>query len=1565
MMCKGDTVTTALGWSADDSGSAGFVKEIPDSAPSNVAQGGHPCCHSRTFLDVHPRKTMKRLRFAVFPTVLLFLLFPLRSNAAYKEVTVQPGVSTETVLAFSLSGCTPVNPTNGTITVQPKHGTVVVVGGSYTTPGCPNVQFPGVQANYTWTDTTGQPGSGSDIFHVRFSSAVGTVDYDILISVGFSGKVLGSQHQGLPSGTSTPPLCPCSPTDPSQTIGNTGAVVAGGSVAADSGNNSAASAWRSIAATGSGDTRAVAARGAISANSGNVFYQVTDYQTAGPNPLAFARYYNSGASVTSFARALGPNWRSNYDGYINSLPSSTVATVERPSGQVLGFFNNGSAWITDTDVDYKLVHSGTTWTLTDPDDTVETYSEVILGTLATNESLLTSIKARNGYTQTLHYNGFNQLASVTDSYGRTLTFTYNSDGTLSTMTTPDNNNFVYAYNSNKTLAWIASPVDVNGGYTYSYFYENAALPNALTGVSDKYGERNDTWTYDASGRGLTSHQGTGADLTTVAYNADGTTTVTNALGVTDTYTFTTLQFVPKVTQVSRAATSNTAAATRTFTYDADGYMASTTDWNGNKTTYVNNAHGAPTTINEAVGTSAARTTTISYDPAFVHLPHQIVTTGLTTTFAYDTSGNLHTRTDTDTTTQTVPYSTHGQTRTWTFTYNNFLLASVQSPRTDVTSITNFGYDSTGALASITDALGHVTRITAHTGGGYPQTIVDPNNVTTTLGYDGQMRLTTRTVNTSTGALTTQYNYWFGDLLFNVTLPDRSLLNSSPDTALRPLNFVDNYGNTVTFTLDALGDATQVNITDPGNNLKRQHSATFDSLGRMLTDVGGVGQTTTYSYDNNGNALTIKDPLNHTTTQVFDALNRVAKSTDANGGVTTISYDVHNRPLTVADPNGNITSYVYDGFGGVIQQTSPDSGTTVYHYDAGRNLTSKTDAASVVTNYTYDKLDRVLTTTYPADSTLNIAFTYDQSGTGFGFGIGRLTSVTDAAGSLSRSYDERGNLLTEKRVNGGNTLTTAYTYDKASRVSSITYPSGATVTYTRDDAGKVVAVPFSATGADAQFVGWFAHLPFGPVNSINYNNGDLARFGFDADYRLTTLAYNTYQSVPYFKWTYNYDAANNVSSITDSITSANNQTFGYDLLNRLTSASSTGTYGNLTWSYDKNGNLLSKLAGGTTFNYTYTIGTNRLATSTWPGNSESFAYTATGNLSTAAINGANVFTGTYNKANRLASVSGVPLAITGAVYDAFGRRITKANSGSNPILYTYDLDGKLIEENNNGTITDYIYVDGINIANWAPGQKHLYMINFDRLGTPLVSRDEFGLTNWAAYSQPYGAMTQTVTTGQFTGPVTQNLRLPGQNFDHEDSLHYNGFRDYMPSLGRYLEADPTGLAGGLNEYSYALANPLGLMDPEGLEVTLPFIPFSPRNQSLYRYQYFYDEPGVFSVEGHGNSQHLWDGQKFLSPEELARRIFNDPRYWPGMTIRLIACNTGAGENSYAQQLADAIARLAELTGRRASSSSLVYAPDGFVVIDDSLFGGVNARIVKADGSPGQYLPFIPNDVYKDR
>ncbi|MFN8838765.1 MAG: RHS repeat-associated core domain-containing protein [Burkholderiales bacterium] len=66
-----------------------------------------------------------------------------------------------------------------------------------------------------------------------------------------------------------------------------------------------------------------------------------------------------------------------------------------------------------------------------------------------------------------------------------------------------------------------------------------------------------------------------------------------------------------------------------------------------------------------------------------------------------------------------------------------------------------------------------------------------------------------------------------------------------------------------------------------------------------------------------------------------------------------------------------------------------------------------------------------------------------------------------------------------------------------------------------------------------------------------------------------------------------------------------------------------------------------------------------------------------------------------------------------------------------------------------------------------------------------------------------------------GAFTYNPRFPGQFYDVESNLHYNYFRDYDPRIGRYVQSDPIGLAGGINTYAYADGSPTTKTDPLGL------------------------------------------------------------------------------------------------------------------------------------------------------
>ncbi|HYL37952.1 MAG TPA: DUF6531 domain-containing protein, partial [Bryobacteraceae bacterium] len=1102
----------------------------------------------------------------------------------------------------------------------------------------------------------------------------------------------------------------------------------------------------------------------INIGSGNLFEQVLDYETVGGNQLSFRRYYNSLPSSTTLASVLGTNWRSNYDRYLRINSTSSV-TAERPDGQQINFNLNGNTWSTDTDVDLKLTNSGNTWILTDRNDTVETY-----GAASTTTVLLHTIQARNGYTQGLEFNAGNQLISVSDSYGRRLTFTY-TNGLLETVSTPDGMTLTYGYaaaGSGHLLTSITYPTSPATSQTY--VYENSALPAALTAIIDENGNRYTTWTYDSKGRALSSQHAGGADLTKVAYNdADGSRTVTYPLGVQMVYKFTTLQNVPKITEIDRLATATTPAAKMTFSYDGNGYQASQTDWNGNTTNYVNDAHGQPTSIVEAAGTSLARTTTITYHTTF-HLPVQILTPGFTTRLTYDNNGELLTRTLTDTTTTISPYSTSGQTRTWTYTYSNFQLASVKTPRTDVNGLTKFTYDSSGAFTAVTNALNQTIQITQHLPGGLPQTRLDSNGVETDLTYDARLRLLTSMVNTAAGALTTSYGYDAAGSLLGIALPDGSALVNRYDTAHRLTGVANLLNEGIVYTLDAAGDRTQTSILDVNGNQQRTRSDNFDALGRLLKDIGAAGQTTAYTYDANDNRVGITDPLGHTTERTFDALNRMIKSTDPAKGVTALVYDTHNRPTSVTDPNGGVTTYVYDGFGDLIQCVSPDSGITTYRYDADGNLTQRVDGAGATVNYTYDALDRVITAAYPADAAENVSYTYDE--TGNGFSIGRLTTVTDAVGTLNRSYDERGFLLAETRVASGVALVTSYTYDAAGHITSITYPSGWTATYSSDAMGRTAAVTVNSPDGSTSFpvAASVGYQPFGPINALMFGNGVAETRSFDLDYRLANLADYGAGAIQYL--TYSYDAANNVSSITDGITSANTQSFAYDSLDRIVNAA--GGYGSFTYTYDSVGNRLTENANGSPATFSYTAHSNRLASLNAGGAQQTVGYTQAGNISN--FQSANL---TYNQAGRLATVTSGGGQTAQYTYDAFGKRLVRTGAMTATTLFQYNSTGQLLEETDGQGIplVDYLYVNGLPVATLSPATAQIYFLHDDRLGTPQLATDSNQNAIWVASYGPFGEMS-TVPSG-----IVEDLRLPGQEFDVETGLYHNGFRDYVPGWGR--------------------------------------------------------------------------------------------------------------------------------------------------------------------------------------
>jgi YD repeat-containing protein len=384
--------------------------------------------------------------------------------------------------------------------------------------------------------------------------------------------------------------------------------------------------------------------------TGNSFQTETDYQSQKPFGLSFVRFYNS--SSNAIDNGVGKKWHHGFQRAVTI--DVTLAQVARSTGQtfLFNFDSINNVWVGDVDIPdtlVELVDGGgvrTGWVYTDSHDMVETYNTT---------GQLVSLTNRAGQSKTFTYDvaaidggddNADTLDKVTGVGGQVMMFAYDGSQRISTMTDPEGNEYTYSYDAAGNLASVTypdnTPLDSLDNPVRSYHYENTTFPSHLTGLTDETGSRV-TWSFDAEGRAISSELDGGVDKSTLDFSVADQVTVTNPLGKDTTYHFTTLHGVKKVTQVEGHATTSCAGANQNYTYDANGYLASKMDWQGNATNYVHDARGLETSRTEASGTVDERTITTQWHADF-RLPIKITEPDKITDFVYDIQGRLTSQT---------------------------------------------------------------------------------------------------------------------------------------------------------------------------------------------------------------------------------------------------------------------------------------------------------------------------------------------------------------------------------------------------------------------------------------------------------------------------------------------------------------------------------------------------------------------------------------------------------------------------------------------------------------------------------------------------------------------------------------------------------------------------------------------------------------------------------------------------------------------------------------------------------------------------------------------------------
>lgn len=346
---------------------------------------------------------------------------------------------------------------------------------------------------------------------------------------------------------------------------------------------------------------------------GNKFQQESDYSVSNGFALSFTRSYNS----------LDGLWRHSHSTYLRFFGTQYVSLV-MGHGRESHFTVSGAGIVSTSGELGVLSKTDTGWLF------ISTSNERFTFDTA---GKLTQWSNVQGAVHQFAYSG--SQVTVTDNFGNSLTFTEDTDHQPLTLTAPGVQ-ITYGYNANKRLTSVSR---VMGGQTTQrqFHYEDPRNNSWLTGITDERGVRYATWSYDDHGRAISSEHAGGADKVTVAYNADGTVSVTNELGRVAKYSFQYITGVNRISSIHGEPSANCPNSNSSFTYDERGLLKTKTDNKGHLATYDYNVRGLEISRTEAAGTPQARTITTDWHPT-LFLPTVVTEPRRVTTYHYDDQG---------------------------------------------------------------------------------------------------------------------------------------------------------------------------------------------------------------------------------------------------------------------------------------------------------------------------------------------------------------------------------------------------------------------------------------------------------------------------------------------------------------------------------------------------------------------------------------------------------------------------------------------------------------------------------------------------------------------------------------------------------------------------------------------------------------------------------------------------------------------------------------------------------------------------------------------------------------
>ncbi len=657
-------------------------------------------------------------------------------------------------------------------------------------------------------------------------------------------------------------------------------------------------------------------------------------------------------------------------------------------------------------------------------------------------------------------------------------------------------------------------------------------------------------------------------------------------------------------------------------------------------------------------------------------------------------------------------------------------------------------------------------------------------------------------------------------------------------------------------------------------------APLAGVARKAVSYAGLSATTTRWTSTNSSATDTtwnSAPNKQSQTVTKNSQSWSTTTTDANAANTAYTYDAVGNLKTVTAPGGYVESFDYDVRGRKTKMVSPDAGSNWrYEYNGFGELTKQTDSRDYVTTNLYDILGRVvLRNEAGASGVFSTKTTFDTCYYGKACKVESATVSSAPADivafdtasktgwtQITTAYDALLRPVHTKTILGNEgdasrkSATTSTAYDALSRMLDVGYPSGYILrnTYGASATTNPVEVLLnirerSATDTTLGRTHWSLGSLYldGQSKTTNVGGFTISKT-FDALGRIKTISTPTVQN-----GIYGFDLIGNLTNRSDSLNGiASTETYGYDVLNRVTTRA-IGTAASTTIAtYDAAGNLLTR--EGVSGTYTNKTSTHRVDVA----NGNAYSYDGNGNVT--SINAGST-TGTVIKTLNDYTAFNLPTSIT-STKDAAG-----STGVANTLTYTYGPGHERVIEQSSGTGgRGTTYTFGAYELHTGPATHNATTLSGNVIeqrhilpaGLGIVTLDGAWLPFTAAantrtnvvptlaqiryFFKDHLGSAVTITDGNTTGkqrikydvwgtrvqidknpaydvdPYIEERGFTGhEHLDEVGLIHMNG-RVYDPTIGRFLQADPIiqdGYDGqNYNRYSYVVNNPLSLTDPSG-------------------------------------------------------------------------------------------------------------------------------------------------------